>query len=186
MARFEYWFFVPGVNSREQECRIGDGGRNARDVVRQSRAVGHQIPDEDRGMLAGRVDHTLNLWKVERDRIVEPEFPGIAQLEQRQTGDDLVDRTDAIDGVLVDRLSGGQVANAVPVRPDEVPVVYDAHRQSRNARLVKVFLELTFDLREQLLDSPLHGRRLEVDRGRGMGNPGTCRHGNCDDGRCRG
>jgi len=109
-------------------------------LPRQAGRVGQEIPDPDRLGLGIGILHVEPRQMV-GDRVVEPQLPGVAQLQDGDAGEQLRVRRDAEDRIGLHWRVALDVSVAVCLGPDDLLVVHYADDETRQIDVLHLRLD---------------------------------------------
>jgi hypothetical protein len=102
--------------------------------------------------------------QVPANRVVEPELPGIAELEDADAREELRDRADAVDRPRIRRHPTRRVREPEAAAPDDLLVVDDAGRDARDLVVGPLRVEPDAHQLERLGDPRMVGEPAVVER----------------------
>jgi hypothetical protein len=155
------------MSSSEGRVRLVDRRRT---IVRQPGLVREQVAQRDERRVARRIDQARQFGQVLLCGLVERQFAGVAELQDGQGREALRDGSETEDGVRIDGHLRLEVTNAVALRPDQLAVDHQAHREAGEHRLLRGLREVRVEPRhdgKELLLAPRIGERRERRRGLG-------------------
>src|SRR5207302_2516966 len=121
-------------------------------VLGKSGGVREELADRDATRIPRWIAQLAQLGQVLLRRIVEQEFPRVAQLQNAHGGEALGQRSDAEDGIEIRRFVAPDFALAPSLRPADLAVDHQRDHHSGRLAGAELLVEQLLDLRQCLAD----------------------------------